>query len=345
MENASEALKMAGAIILFTMALASVMNTFTQARAASDAVLDKNDYLKTYYSADATAEGNGFNDKNNHFNLAYQKIVGVDEVISTMYNYRSEGTTILFYTAKAKDDNVDARTSETIYEDNFDERTYKIEPVVLYYTEAIPSVLAKSSLNLVPYTYRDEQGHIIPYVNANRAIFGLSASDELTRQEPWTGGDAETRLFLNDLIAGRDANNSHGWDSTSNAIGEDTTYFSSNAQKLKDRTNGGSGKIRKLYYGFNLVRGTTTFSTDGYNVEGKTPRSINELTGSNQGFFGFEFDARFVERIGEYDYKSRTVNSDNDFINEGTVELSNDEVIEAEATSTTKRVIQFIYLQ
>ena len=78
MENASEALKMAGAIILFTMALASVMNTFTQARAASDAVLNKNDYLKTYYSADATAEGNGFDPKNNHFNLAYQKIVGVD---------------------------------------------------------------------------------------------------------------------------------------------------------------------------------------------------------------------------------------------------------------------------
>ena len=342
MENASEALKMAGAIILFTMALASVMNTFTQARAASDAVLNKNDYLKTYYSADATAEGNGFDDKNNHFNLAYQKIVGVDEVISTMYNYRSEGTTILFYTAKAKVDNVDARTSETIYEGNFDERNYQIDPVVLYYTEAIPSVLAKSSLNLESYTYRNQDRTINPTKISNRAIFGLSASDELTRQEPWTGGDAETRLFLNDLIAGRNADNSHSWDSTSNALGTNATYFVSNKQVKELRTDG-SSYIRHLRYGFDLFNETFSLGTD-YSG-GKHPTSIHKLTNSSQGFFGFNENARFVERIGEYDYKSRTVNSDNDFINEGTVELSNDEVLEAEATSTTKRVIQFIYLQ
>ena len=60
---------------------------------------------------------------------------------------------------------------------------------------------------------------------------------------------------------------------------------------------------------------------------------------------GFNDEARFVERIGQFDYKSRNVAAEGRVIDEGTVTLNNGEVLEADASTTKKRVIQFIYLR
>ena len=176
MENASEAIKMAGAIMIFTMALAVVMNMFTSARAAADGVMNRNDYTKTYYAAQDTAESL-------NFDLAYQKVVGIDEVLATMYNYYTEGTTILFYTAEG-DQGENSNLNENVYLNNDD-----IQPIVLYYTEANRTQLTKSSLNIQSYTYN--RGDTNNPSAAQRAIFGLSSSDEIIRNEPWTAGNTE----------------------------------------------------------------------------------------------------------------------------------------------------------
>ena len=94
-----------------------------------------------------------------------------------------------------------ANLNENVYLNN-----NEIQPIVLYYTEANRTQLTKSSLNIESYTYN--RGDTDDPNVAQRAIFGLSSSDEIIRNEPWTAGNTEYRKFLNDLVAGRRKENS-----------------------------------------------------------------------------------------------------------------------------------------
>lgn len=355
MENAAQAIKMAGAIIVFTMALAVVMNAFTAARAAADGVMNKKDYTKTYYAADETAEET--NEAYKNYDLAVQKIVGIDEVIATMYNYRKEGTTILFYTAKSdKDIGDDFNLNASVYGN--DVSAPKVKPLILYYTEALPYALAKSSLGLEKYSVNNTSGSVSSTAMSpslrQRAIYGLSSSDEITRNEPWIGDDTQTRLFIDDLIAGREAatvvqrtpfktSGAHYYNRLSTFV--KGVYVSNNSAFTNGRNN-------YLSYGFCPTGAPTNNSLSGdQSLTALGPN--NEYAHSNFGtsemhnisnFLGFDKNARFVERIGEYDYKSRIVDSSGNLRDEGTVELDNGEVVEADITVSRRKIIQFIYL-
>ena len=62
-------------------------------------------------------------------------------------------------------------------------------------------------------------------------------------------------------------------------------------------------------------------------------------------FLDFNESDRFVERIGEYDYKSRIIDSTTGgLVDEGTIELDNGEIVEADITVSRRKIIQFIYL-
>jgi len=94
MENAVDALKIAFAVMVFTIALTLAISIFSQARETSEAVLFMNDKTN-YYS---------WEDEANYFetdasgNIIYKsnRIVGIDAIIPTLYRYYKENYTVIF---------------------------------------------------------------------------------------------------------------------------------------------------------------------------------------------------------------------------------------------------------
>lgn len=118
MENASEALKMGAAVLIFVMAISISIFAFTKVRQASTAIMDKFDD-KSYYSDD-------------NVDIQTNRKVGIETIIPTLYSYYDSNTTILFYVGEG-----------------FDENTYSFDTIsemTLYYSEALETDLKKSSL-------------------------------------------------------------------------------------------------------------------------------------------------------------------------------------------------------
>lgn len=87
MENATEALKMAFAVLVFIMAMSLAFMMVTQARSTADVVFQAND--KQEYVENITSIGQDANNK--------YRIVGLDTIIPTIYRYAQEnyGVTII----------------------------------------------------------------------------------------------------------------------------------------------------------------------------------------------------------------------------------------------------------
>ena len=87
MENAVEALKMAGFMLLFIMALSITMVILTQAKTTADAIVKSADRQNSYeyieLSADETRE--------------LSRIVTLADVIPTLYRYAQEDYAVQFY--------------------------------------------------------------------------------------------------------------------------------------------------------------------------------------------------------------------------------------------------------
>lgn len=83
MENAVDALKIAFAVMFFTMALSLTMYMFTQARTTADAVLHSSDVtaLMSYEEAVTGRES---------------RVVGLETIIPTLYKYYKENYTVIF---------------------------------------------------------------------------------------------------------------------------------------------------------------------------------------------------------------------------------------------------------
>ena len=81
MENISDALKMAGAALLFVIALTVTIMLFSQARETAQIVL---------YSRDNT----NYYQKLNPTNNGVTRVVGIETVIPTLYRYQQEGIVI-----------------------------------------------------------------------------------------------------------------------------------------------------------------------------------------------------------------------------------------------------------
>lgn len=83
MENAVDALKIAFAVMFFTMALSLTMYMFTQARTTADAVLYSSDVtaLMSYEEAVTGTES---------------RVVGLETIIPTLYKYYKENYTVIF---------------------------------------------------------------------------------------------------------------------------------------------------------------------------------------------------------------------------------------------------------
>lgn len=82
MENAADALQMAAAVLIFVLALTIAINSFGQARAASQAVLDYNDREYDY----SYVENNG----------TTERIVSLESIVPSIYKAYRENYKIVF---------------------------------------------------------------------------------------------------------------------------------------------------------------------------------------------------------------------------------------------------------
>ena len=117
MENVTDALKMAGAMLIFVGAITITIIVFSKARDASTEIMAQADRNKTFYNLD-------------NINLTSEREVGVDTIISNIYSYYQTQNTLLFYTGSLDSGG----------------NLISITPMSLYVSEAFPNTLAKSSL-------------------------------------------------------------------------------------------------------------------------------------------------------------------------------------------------------
>ena len=89
MENAADALKMAGSILMFVIALSVAITSFSQARATSDIVLSYTDRESTYINGNDNYYYIGNNENT-------KRIVGAETIIPTIYRAFSGGYKIVF---------------------------------------------------------------------------------------------------------------------------------------------------------------------------------------------------------------------------------------------------------
>ena len=161
MENITEALKMAAAILLFVGALSLTIATFTKVRQTSAAVMENSDKNASFYD-----------------NIEYssEKIVGLETVVTNCYLYYKNYNTILFYTGSLDSDN----------------KLVNVKEMPLYNTESIP-VDDKINSNLL---IKNVDGTDL----SKREVFGLDINDERSRKEPWIGTDLKNRDFITSFL-------------------------------------------------------------------------------------------------------------------------------------------------
>ena len=104
MENAVDALKIAFAVMVFTIALSLAMATFSQARETSETVLFMNDKTN-YYEYDEIGTATDMGDYTQYevrqvdgSTITYtdKRIVGIETVIPTLYRYYKENYIVVF---------------------------------------------------------------------------------------------------------------------------------------------------------------------------------------------------------------------------------------------------------
>lgn len=153
MENATDALKMAFAVIVFTMALTIAIIMFSQLNQVSKIVISSTDITQYYEYEIATNE-------------EQTRIVGLENIIPTLYKYYKENYTVLFLAKNGT-------------------------PLNLYETQ--------TNINLW-----SERGAIAQYYQDKSDINPVCAfdvDDETIRHEPWTGSLSDYKenldVFLN----------------------------------------------------------------------------------------------------------------------------------------------------
>ena len=204
MENASEALKMAGAMLIFVVALTITIISFTSARQASDSIVSTYGELTTFYDYELYQTTGSYRE------------VKSDEIIANLYSYYQTNNTILFYYLKSGSyDRVNKTFSSNAV----------IERMTLYYTPTSNTVTAYEASqgrlsNLQKSFLRTENS------KTDRKIYGLDIQDEtITRNEAWKGTAGDAKIFIDCLVSGKDYENSNVSKANYDSESSSHTYY------------------------------------------------------------------------------------------------------------------------
>ena len=212
MENASEALKMAGAMLIFVVALTITIISFTSARQASDSIVSTYGELTTFYDYELYQTTGSYRE------------VKSDEIIANLYSYYQTNNTILFYYLKSGTyDRVNKTFSSNAV----------IERMTLYYTPTSNTVTAYEASqvrlsNLQKSFLRTENS------KTDRKIYGLDIQDEtITRNEAWKGTAGDAKIFIDCLVSGKDYENSNVSKANYDSESSSHTYYANGKLTIK----------------------------------------------------------------------------------------------------------------
>lgn len=170
MENAVDALKIAFAVFVFVMALTISITSFTNVKAAADAILYTRDETNYYEYEGAIGKA------------AENRIVGLETVIPTLFRYYKENYTVVFKQA------------------NYNETTGEISnEKYLYVYESL------TNQDLWEESYAGEDSLMDKKYgidSKNAKIFSFDLDEETLRHEPWTGSSDKVKSNLDAFLNG-----------------------------------------------------------------------------------------------------------------------------------------------
>lgn len=199
MENAADALKLAAAVLIFIVALGSSFSLFGTAKQTADSIIgmrDKQAYLEAteldsilYVSSDKISQNSGDASTSIITGLTTKgdRIVGVDDVVSTIYRYSKEkyGVTIVNTSG-----NVIARFDSNT--ENVMRQYYNIESGLEDYVEKLET---NTKTNYASPKFKNgklEQLYSIKVEGNNKIKYGA----------PWYGDDIEIQRRINADLTG-----------------------------------------------------------------------------------------------------------------------------------------------
>lgn len=176
MENASDAIIMAGAVLIFVIALSVAMTVFSQARETVDTVVYASDRTNYYEYLEVDISNNVKN-----------RIVGLETIIPTLYKYYKENYTVVFLNENGK--------GLELYKTQTNKENWT------KYKKTVNGIEKEFTKNFVVDKYpgmenesKEENGQI--------RICSFDVNEELVRREPWVGDPIETRKNLTAFIEG-----------------------------------------------------------------------------------------------------------------------------------------------
>ncbi len=176
MENATEAIYMAFAVLVFTIALTVCINMFNKARATADAILyNRDDSNFIEYITDSTVK---------------TRVVGLETVIPTLYRYYKENYTVIFKETNVSNVNINDKDS---IEKAINNSVYK----KMYESKTIKDNWKKDSTsnNFIYDSQRD-------YGLGEKEICSFDLSEETARNEPRTGSVENIKKNIEAFING-----------------------------------------------------------------------------------------------------------------------------------------------
>lgn len=171
MENAVEALKMAFAVLLLTLALSLSIAFFSKARSTSEIVLQSSDKMAYYdytrYDLPEDPSGN--------------RIVSYETIIPTLYKYNKERYKVVF--KQGKYDSSTGTLSD-------------VTPLPIYSTTTNPKNWNKNYINDFDGTSNKDS------TNPELRICSFDIIEETQRNEPWIGNAEQVKLHLDAIFGG-----------------------------------------------------------------------------------------------------------------------------------------------
>ena len=210
MENAAQALKTAAAVLIFVIAITVSFTMFSKAKATADAIItskDKQEYLEAaeldngilYTSSEAISKAGDTETQSAISGMTTKgdRIVGIDDVISTIYRYYLEkyGVTIMTSsgTVIARFDSATESFVQSWTEDmqgtDSNGQTLSANELLNKYEEQIKSNISN--------TYISNQ------INIDlKSIYQLDTSSTKKFGAPWYGTESEIIKRINSDLAG-----------------------------------------------------------------------------------------------------------------------------------------------
>ena len=165
MENATEALMMGFAVLVFVIALTVGITVFSQVKNVSDIMLYTQDETNYYDYQGAVGKA------------SQNRIVGLETIVPTLYKYYRENYTVVFRQGSYNEETGEFGDLKPLIIYNTPS-TYKTRTNVMLWGKSYDTLMKNKYTPYITGGY-DKEG--------SKEIFSFDLEEETLRHEPWTG--------------------------------------------------------------------------------------------------------------------------------------------------------------